>query len=213
MTNEKMTIHKALSELKVLDSRICSAISEGKFCEVNKHSNQKISGKTIEEINQMIQGQFDKASDLIKRRNAIKRAVVLSNAGAQVEINGITYTVAEAIEMKNHGMEFKEELRDELKTQYNKAQAKLFKENGDDLSKRAEQFVIDMYGQKESKTNSDEFIKAKESFIKSNSYDMLDPIDIYTKINALDDEINAFQSEVDAVLSTSNALTVIEVEY
>ena len=37
-TVEKMTIHKALCELKILDSRINNAISSARFCLANKHS-------------------------------------------------------------------------------------------------------------------------------------------------------------------------------
>ena len=39
MTNETMTIHEALSELKMLDSRINRKIESTSFCEANKHSN------------------------------------------------------------------------------------------------------------------------------------------------------------------------------
>ena len=42
MTTEKMTIHKALAELKIVDDRIISAINGGTYCVSNKHSNEKI---------------------------------------------------------------------------------------------------------------------------------------------------------------------------
>lgn len=48
-TVEKMTIHKALCELKILDSRINNAISSARFCLANKHSNEKVNGVTVEE--------------------------------------------------------------------------------------------------------------------------------------------------------------------
>lgn len=44
MTTEKMTVHKALTELKLLDDRIAKAIAEGIYCVANKHSNDKIGG-------------------------------------------------------------------------------------------------------------------------------------------------------------------------
>ena len=44
MTTEKMTVHKALAELKVIGDRITNAISTGVFCRANKHSNEKING-------------------------------------------------------------------------------------------------------------------------------------------------------------------------
>lgn len=73
MTTESMTIHKALAELKLLDSRINKSIVEGVFCAANKHSNEKIGGIPIEDYEKIIQGSYDKADDLIKRQSAIKR--------------------------------------------------------------------------------------------------------------------------------------------
>ena len=39
MTNEKMTVHKALAELKIIDDRINNAIVSGTYVIANKHSN------------------------------------------------------------------------------------------------------------------------------------------------------------------------------
>ena len=213
MTTEKMTIHRGLAELKLLDNRIEFAINGGVYCVANKHSNEKINGVPVDEYKSVMQGYYDKATDLIKRRNAIKRAVVLSNAITKVMINGIEYTVAEAIEMKNHGVEFDELMLEALQKQYMKAQAEILRQNGTDLEKRAEQYVIGIYGSKEGKTNTDDFEKTKKDFISANSYELIDPIKILDKINKLEESINAFKAEVDAVLSVSNAVTEIEIKY
>lgn len=213
MTQETMTIHKALAELKLLDNRITSAINNGTYCVANKHSNEKIKGVSVEEYKKIMQSDYDKATDLIKRRNAIKRAVVLSNATTKVKINDVEYTVAEAIEMKNHGVDFDEELHLRLQTQYLKAQSEILKQNGKDLEDRAEKYVIGIYGSKEGKTSTDDFEKVKKEFITSNSFELVDPIKILDKINALEESINAFKAEVDAALSVSNAVTEIVINY
>ena len=44
MTTEKMTVHKALCELKTLDARIQKSIQQGTFVFANKHSNNKVAG-------------------------------------------------------------------------------------------------------------------------------------------------------------------------
>ena len=100
-----------------------------------------------------------------------------------------------------------------LKKQYDKAQAEILKQNGDDLEKRAEQYVIGIYGSKEGKTNTDDLEKTKKDFINANSYELIDPIKILDKINALEESIASFKAEVDAALSTSNAVTEIEINY
>lgn len=213
MTTEKMTVHKALAELKIIDDRIISAINDGTYCIANKHSNDKIKGVSIEAYKGVMQGYYDKATDLTKRRNAIKRAVVLSNATTKVSVNGEVYTRAEAIEMKNHGVEFDEMMLDSLKKQYNKAQAEILKQNGDDLEKRADQYVIGLYGSKEGKTDASSVEKIKKEFMTANAFELVDPIKILDKINVLEENIASFKAEVDAALSVSNAITEIEISY
>lgn len=213
MITEKMTVHKALAELKILDSRIESAIDAGVYCLANKHSNTKLKGILVEDFKKVMQSSYDKASDLIRRRDAIKRAIVASNAVTPVEIGGVEYTVAVAIEMNNHGMEFKRMLYGAIKKQYNKAQAEILANNGDSLDERAEDYVIGLYGSKEGKTSTEEFDKAKKSFIESNTYELVDPIGVLDKMEKLEKEIDTFTAEVDAALSVSNALTEITIEY
>ena len=99
MNKERLTVHRALAELKTIDSRITKAINTSKFVIANKHSNEKIDGKPISEVRENMKSAYQKVTDLIARRNAIKRAVVLSNANTNVVVNGVTYTVAEAIDM------------------------------------------------------------------------------------------------------------------
>lgn len=47
MTTEKMTIHKALCELKTLEARITKGINESVYVFANKHSNAKVAGMTV----------------------------------------------------------------------------------------------------------------------------------------------------------------------
>lgn len=213
MTKETMNIHEALSELKTLEKRIHKVINSGTFCLSNRHNNEKINGIEIKEYSAIMQGDYDKADDLIKRYNAIKKAVTLSNAVTTVEIDGIEYTIAEAIYMKNHGMDFYTLFHDVMVSQYNSAITEIAKNNGKTLEEKAEKYIVSMFGMKEGKTSSEEIEKAKSFYIEANTYEMVDPIGILGKINELDDKINKFNSKVDAALSVSNAVTTIEIEY
>ena len=93
-TNEKMTVHKALCELKVIDARINKAISATTYVVPNKHNNTKIAGMTIPDYCEQAKTAYQSAVDLIARRDAIKRAIVKSNAETTVVIGGKVYTVA-----------------------------------------------------------------------------------------------------------------------
>lgn len=213
MTTERMTVHKALAELKLLDDRILKTIKSSVFCVANKHSNQKIGGVDLEEYKNSIYSGYDKAVSLIARRKAIKKAVVLSNAVTKVKIGGVEYTVAEAIEMKNHGIDFEGTLMDAMKMQYEKAMIVIKNENGNDLEERADKYVTAIYGQKEGKSNGSDIEKVREDFLISNQYELVDPLGVLERIEELETWITSFLSEVDAALSVSNALTEIEISY
>ena len=217
MTNEKMTIHKALAELKVIDSRINKAISDGTYVIANKHSNEKINGMPINEFKTAMKASHDKVMDLINRRNAIKRAVVLSNATTKIKVGNTEYTVAEAIEMKNHGMEFKTTYMRFMAHQNMNAQSELNRNSGEAIEKRAEQYVLSVIQAqpKDAKMSVDsEAMKTlRKDYINNNTYDLIDPLNVNKLIEELTNEINEFNTEVDAALSVSNALTVIEIEY
>lgn len=217
MTKETMTIHKALSELKTLDKRICEAIEGASFVLANKHSNEKIKGASIPKTISGMKSDYSKVTDLIRRRNAIKQAVVASNAVTKVVVDGVEYTVATAIDAKNYGMYYNEMLLECMRRQLANAQSEMDKNTGDALEKKAEQYILAMIQAqpKESKltAGSDVIQKLRGDYIKNNSYDLIDPLDIKEVISKLNDQILTFRSEIDAALSCSNALTVIEIEY
>jgi hypothetical protein len=213
MTTETMTVHKALAELKVIGDRITSATNNGIYVRANKHSNEKINGVSVEEFKKQIQGSWDKVSDLIKRRNAIKKAVVLSNATTKVKVGNEEYTVAEAIEMKNTGTQYKRDLVTVMNKQYAEAIRTTEKENGETLQQKAENYVIGLYGSKEGKTAVDEIENTKKQFITNNTFELVDPIKVKDKIDSLEKEYTEFESEIDAALSVSNAITEISIEY
>lgn len=217
MTTEKLTVHRALAELKVIDDRISKAIGEGVYVIANKHSNEKIAGVTINEFKEKMKASHQKVTDLIARRNAIKRAVVLSNAVTKVKIGNDEYTVAEAIEMKNHGMLFKANYMRTLAYQNSTANTELNRNSGEAIEKRAEQYVLSVIQAqpKDSKmtVDSDAMQALRKDYIKNNTYDMIDPLNVNKLIEDLSNEIDEFNTEVDAALSVSNALTVIEIEY
>ena len=212
-TVETMTIHKALAELKILDGRIKKEIQNGLYCAANKHSNDKINGIPIEDFKKAVQGTYDKVTDLIKRQEAIKKAVALSNAKTYVDIAEVKYTVAEAIWMKNHGIEFKAMLINIMEKQYQQAQAEVNRQNGNNLEERADQYVTAIYGQKDGKTATSDIEKVRKDFLEANSYEIVDPINVQDKVEALRQKIDAFMADVDSALSVSNALTKITIEY
>lgn len=211
-TVEKMTVHKALCELKVIDSRINKAISAMAFVVPNKHNNTKISGMTVADYCDHAKAAYQSAVDLITRRDAIKRAVVKSNAETQVIVAGVAYTVAEAIEMKNHGMDHIRALMMKLTNDLNSAKRAADTENAL-LERRGDEYIRNMYGNTDMKNLTADAVDQRKEFIKSITVELVDPLHISDKIAALDKMYHDFMIEIDAALSTSNAVTEIEISY
>lgn len=211
MTTERMTIHEALSELKVLDKRIKQEIAVTTFSTSNLHCNAKIYGVSIEEYKSAVQSKYNKITDLIKRRTAIKKAITNSNAVTVVTIGDVSMTVAEAIEYKRSGIEFKRVLLEKVSRDYNTASLTTMTKN-ESLTDRATDNIERTYGNKEN-VNKEALESAREKFIADNTYDMVDPIDSVKIMEKLSDEIDNFMSKVDSTLSVSNALTKIDIEY
>lgn len=211
MITEKMNIHRALCELKTIDSRIAKKIAESSFCVANKTSNSKIGGKPISEYVEEAKNNYKSILALINRRNAIKRAVSLSNAVTEITIGGTTFRVAEAIEMKNRGMDNFEVLVMELSSQLNRASG-VIKRSEDEMDEHADKYVIGLYGSKE-KAQSPEVTAVRDVYVKANTYELIDPINIKAQIDKYQRLISDFKSEVDSALSVSNAITEIEFSY
>lgn len=212
MIHEKMTVHKALAELKTLDDRINSEITGSIFVKANRHNNMKIFGKSVEDFRADTTSSLQSVTALIKRRNALKRAVVLSNAVTKVEIGGIEYTVVEAIEMNNHGMENWIDFRDFLRDQYLSVKRMVESENGEKLANACESYIQTMFGSKD-KINNPDIETARKMYMDSHSYDIVTGFNIEEIISVITKKIDDFKAEIDSVLSVSNALTVIEFDY
>lgn len=217
MTQEKMTVHKALAELKTMDDRIIKAVNAHPYAIAVKHSAEKINGVAVSEFKDNIKSAYQKVQSLIARRDAMKRAVVISNAATKIVVGDKEYTVAEAIEMKNHGMEYKKALLNRIVDNWHAAEVELNRNSGEAIEKRAEQYVLSVIQAqpKDSKMTVDsEAMKAlRKDYIANNTYDLIDPLGVTKLMEGFMDEINEFETEVDAALSVSNAVTVIEFEY
>ncbi len=213
MNNEKMTIHKALSELKTLDARIEKAIRGTTFVFANKHSNSTISGIKVSDVCEEIKSSYQSINDLMARRSAIKKAVMLSNAVTKVTIGGVEYTVAEAIEIKNNAIPMMKNLLAKMHLDSSNAQTEARRGNGDVLESRADAYIKTLYENADMKNASDQIKKVREDFIASQTIEIVDPIGVTDEMKKLEDQINSFVVDVDSSLSVSNALTTIEFSY
>ena len=212
-TTETMSIHKALCELKVIGDRIEKTMGKVPFVLANEHANRKIQGIPIEEFIAQIKSAHQSTVDLIARREAIKCAVVKSNAVTKVTVAGKEYTVAEAIEMKNHGMDFIRMLKSKLSSELDRAKRLAEMANGQNLENRADGYIKNLYGTTDMKNLTEEANAARKTFIEQHTTELVDPLKAADMVTALENQFYDFMSEVDAALSVSNSLTEITITY
>lgn len=203
----KMSIHRALAELKLLDKRIIKSIGESpSYCFAKKKDDKTIGGDTLEKYGKKVEGTLDSIISLIERREQIKSKIMYSNTITEVTVAGEGMTVAEAIERKN-SVGYKKQLLERLKRDLYLANNQIEDENSE-LPDRLESFLRATLGDNPS---AKEIEAVSRMFMEKNELTLYDPIKIEKKINNLEKEIDEFLMEVDFVLSESNSRVTIEI--
>ena len=212
MQSVTLTVHEALCEIKVNTKRIASTINKSSFCTFNRASSSKLNGSDISVYEKEAQSNYNSIVDLIKRTEAMKAAISLSNASTFITVGGRKMSVAEGIYYLSHGVDDKKQLLKVLTEQLVYATSKIEQENGDKLDKKVENFVITTFGSKE-KADATEINQVTENYRRANSLVLIDPLNIREKIKSLQEEIDAFEKNIDSALQVSNATTTITFEY
>lgn len=201
----KMTITEGLAELKLLDSRIRKAINTEFIWAAKKADMTEEQNKKYKEV---AEGNYASVTELIKNRNAIKSAIVKSNAVTMVKVNGSEMTVAEAIERKS-AIEYERSLLCSFRDQFAGTKNTVERQNA-----RVQERIDNMLSQIASSGKNDIAEAQKimsETYMANNGWGMFDPLDLAEKIKALDEQIDGFEKDVDIALSMSNAITTIEI--
>lgn len=208
----KISITEALNELKLYDAKITKGIDNSTFVGATKKSSDTVGVVTRDEFNNRAKASYQSVVDLIANRNALKSAIVKSNATTEVKIGNKTMTVAEAIERKN-SIDYDRGLLLELENQYNDATSTVIS-NNKRVDAKVDELINTLVGKDSSKKLSKEDQEAVERpYRDKNEYELVDPIGIYNKIVALENDIDEFESNVDTALVLSNATTFVELDF
>lgn len=208
----KISITEALNELKLYDSKIRKSIDNAKFCGAAKKSSDKVGVLSIDEFNSRARASWQSISDLIANRNALKSAIVKSNAETLITVNEKTMTRAEGIERKN-SIEYEEKLLTAMKLQYASSIATVDKENKK-VDNKVDELISTLVGRDSTKQLSKDDQEAVEKPYRfKNEFELIDPIGIFDKMLALEADIDGFKSNIDSQLVLSNATTFIEVDF
>lgn len=209
MEKQKMTIHRALAELKTIDSKIEKAITQIEPTGIYQDGKLVNNFYKREDFEKDAKAKLQSVNDLIDRKNKIKTAIVKANGITQVKINNHEMTIADAINFKQV-IEFKRKLILTLELKHKSAKANA-EQNNNKVDENALRLAEAALQKDNVKINDGDAVAITEPYLKKNRFHLLDPLNVEQLINALEQEVEDFESEVDAVLSEINAITLIEI--
>lgn len=202
----QISITRALAQVKSLNDRIARSTNVNFITTLVGGKHQ--SGASTDELTRGLQANLQSVQDLIAQRSRLKSAIVKSNAVATVEINGVTMTVAEAIERKG-SIQLEHVLLQQLRSQLARDTLAVERANAG-VQQRLDVLIQTTVG-KDRKVDESEVAAIREPFLKQNQASLLDPNGLQAVVDALQASIDGFTLEVDYALSEVNAITKIEV--
>ena len=205
--SEQISITRALAEIKTLDARIVKATNE-RYVEMSVGGSVVGSNRSEDETKAAIKQKFQSFTDLVKRRNALKCAIVSSNANTKVKIGDKEMLVAEAIERKN-SIAFEEQMINNLRSQHRTAISKVESTNIQ-ANQRLDQMIEVNLG-KDRKASEDDYDVIAKPFMAKNEAKLIDPLDLEALVQQLQNDVDEFKLNVDFALSEINAVTKITV--
>lgn len=205
---QKMTLHRVLSELKTLDKRINNGVAKLDVIGIKK-GDKFLKPVSEDEFTSNAKADVESLEALIQRRYNLKRALILANATHTVIVNGMTMTIAEAIDYKAV-ISYKELEYKRLNCLYQEYLAK-FENESRTNEEKLNNLILSATGKDSSKADASTVEALTKSYNETNAIKAVDPINLKQKLETLRNEIDGFMTEVDAVLSEANATVTVEV--
>jgi len=195
--SKSISITKGLAALKTTEKKIKKVIDQAQFVavEINKVKDLKDA-----------KSQMQKIIDLIDYRNRLKSAIAKSNATTYLKVSQDRMLVLEAIERKS-SIQFEVNLLQKMQQElsYTKDEVQDINTN---VQHRLDKLLSASLG---SEGDSNESSAISKPFLDRNEAKVYDPLDLQTRIQRLDLQIDDFLENVDVALSESNSTTFIEV--
>ena len=218
--SEKMLVTQALDERDLLVKKIADKIEKASFVDTVKPNEEKVYAKKIskEEYAKEAEAAYQQIVDLIDRFQKLDAAIVDSNAKTEIATSYGTFTVAGAISLRSRlrGMgaydgeaDFEGKLHDKLRYEYSE-RVRFCDMKNSQLQSTAEGMRLSILG-KDSKTKDDKPLGVVDAYVKENTTELVDPLDVKKKLEALEEKRNTLLTELDTQIKVSNATTFIEV--
>ena len=219
MANEvRLLVTQALDERDLLNKKINDKIKTAVFIDVVKHNEETVLNRRVdrETFQKEAQSSFQQINDLIERYKNIEAAIVESNANTFIETSYGKFSIAAAIALRNRlrgdlkfdgKADFETTLYQKMKRAYDDCVTTMEVKN-DALAETAEQMRLSILG-RETKVKSDKPLEVVETYIKENSMELADPLNMVSKMEQLQERKDKLLSELETQIKVSNATTFI----
>ena len=206
----EMSVVRALRELKLLNDRIHKEVMSIKYADTyqNRLDRTLLTNLTKEEYTRKVKSVFQSVNDLIAYRNNLKKAILMSNSQTFINIADEHLSITEAIERKN-SIAYEKLLLNKLKEDFTVC-TKTIEEHQAKLDAQIEQHMATNYGA-DKEVHKDDYEKIAKPLMDALKLNMLDPLNLKNEIEKREKKIDAFESDIDIVLSESNAKTMITI--
>ena len=219
--SEKMLVTRALDERDLLVKKITDKIAMASFVDTIKPNEEKVYEKRIEksEYAKEAEAAYQQIIDLINRFQKIDAAIVDSNAKTEVTTSYGTFTVAGAISLRSRlrGMDaydgeadFEGKLQEKLRRDYNE-RVRFCDVKNSQLQSTAENMRLSILG-RDAKAKDDKPLGVVDAYVRENTTELVDPLDVKNKLEVLEEKRNILLSELDTQIKVSNATTFVEID-
>lgn len=214
--SEKMLVTQALDERDLLVKKINDKIAKSSFVDTIKSNEDKVYAKRIDKAEYA--KEYQQINDLIRRFQLIDAAIVESNTKTEVNTSYGTFTVAGAISLRSRlrgidaydgEADFEGKLKNKLNHEYSERVQFCDMKNGQ-LQSTAESMRLSILG-RDAKAKDDKPLGVVDAYMKENTTELVDPLDVKKKVDMLEEKRNILLTELDTQIKVSNATTFIEI--
>ncbi len=215
-----MLVTQALDERDLLVKKIRDKIRKASFVDTVKPNEDKVYEARIsrEDFAKNAESAYQQILDLIDRFQKIDAAIVASNAKTMIRTSYGEFTVAGAISLRSRlrgarsydgEADFESTLLGKMQSDYQDKLGFVEKKNKQ-LQDTAENMRLSILG-KDTKVRDDKPLEVVEAYVKENTTELADPLDIRKKMEFLTEKRTTLLAELDTQIKVSNATTFIEI--
>ena len=217
---EKMLVTQALDERDLLVKKIGDKIAKASFTDVKKHNEEKvIEGRlTEEDFRKDAESAYQQILDLIQRFQKIDAAIVASNAATRINTSYGEFTVAGAISLRSRlrgagsydgEADFESALQNKMAREFER-RVEFAEMKNKQLQNTAESMRLSILG-KDTKVKEDKPLEVVDTYVRENTTEIVNPLDVQKKVAALQEKRNNLLTELDTQIKVSNATTFVEI--